>query len=573
MLKFKILFVAVLIISCSILAQNLWTNEISLNFTVQSNTKVASFADANGIHIVYSRNGGIRYALVNSQGGVIKYDKLIESEGSGTDFANVVAIGSNVYAIYHKNNNIRVARSTNLGDSWNTSFSSRPLTNTDCNKIVAYKNGDDIHITWSERRPNSNYNDAHYVKFTPLNLNWTDYRRVSETETYGGENPDLALSSGKVHVNYTISMYNHPKDRDRNSDGNWNTPESIPFYNYPLNTAITDLKPMVVGNQLNTFYKASWSSMNNYGVYLSHSYKSVSGTTWTQNASSLETDKTGGIPYPHVAVNTVDGKIHFIFWDKNQSKYSYRTLIGTTFSSHIAEITLTTQSNSLVGIGNDLYLLRISNPDVPAAIAFRHYDAAPLAPTNPQLSSNPGNGLVKFTWTKNNEPDISLYEIWRKVHETGDIWQSIGTTTNTYFVDPDYYYAPGSGDFGLTYRVRAKDVGNNYSSYSSEVSTRGEHMGKKSVAANSQLDFNLRPNYPNPFNPSTTISYSIKEDGLVTLKVYDMLGNEVAELLNEQKEAGYYKLEFDASNLPSGVYIYKLQSGKFTAVNKMILMR
>lgn len=193
MLNLKCLLVVLLIFSCTILAQNLWTNEIAINFTVQSNTKVSSFVDVNGIHMVYSRNGGIRYALANSQGGVIKYDKVIETEGSGTDFANVVAMGNSVYAIYHKNNDIKVARSTNLGDNWSTTFSYYDLINTYCNKIVAYKNDNDIHITWGERRPNSNDNDAHYVKFSPAGPLWSNYRRVSETETYGGDNPDLAL--------------------------------------------------------------------------------------------------------------------------------------------------------------------------------------------------------------------------------------------------------------------------------------------------------------------------------------------------------------------------------------------
>ena len=123
MKKLKLLTFILLFISTNLFAQNLWQPEVSLNFTVQSNTKVSSSVDENGIHIVYSRNGGIRYALVNSQGGVVKYDKIIEAEGSGTDFANVAAIGNYVYAIYYKNNDIKVARSTNLGDSWNTSFS------------------------------------------------------------------------------------------------------------------------------------------------------------------------------------------------------------------------------------------------------------------------------------------------------------------------------------------------------------------------------------------------------------------------------------------------------------------
>ena len=87
-------------------------------------------------------------------------------------------------------------------------------------------------------------------------------------------------------------------------------------------------------------------------------------------------------------------------------------------------------------------------------------------------------------------------------------------------------------------------------------------MGKKSVIANSQIDFRLEQNFPNPFNPTTKISYSIKEEGLVKLKVYDMLGKEVATLVNEKQPEGYYEVEFSANGgLPSGIYFYKMQAG------------
>ena len=85
--------------------------------------------------------------------------------------------------------------------------------------------------------------------------------------------------------------------------------------------------------------------------------------------------------------------------------------------------------------------------------------------------------------------------------------------------------------------------------------------------------YKLDQNYPNPFNPSTKISYSIKEEGLVTLKVYDILGKEISTLVNENKPKGIYEAEFNASQLPSGMYIYKIQAGNFTDVKKMLLTK
>jgi Secretion system C-terminal sorting domain len=85
--------------------------------------------------------------------------------------------------------------------------------------------------------------------------------------------------------------------------------------------------------------------------------------------------------------------------------------------------------------------------------------------------------------------------------------------------------------------------------------------------------FSLNQNYPNPFNPSTIISYQVASTSMVSLKVYDMLGREAATLVNGVKAAGNYTATFNAANLPSGVYFYKLQAGNYTAMKKAILLR
>jgi hypothetical protein len=83
----------------------------------------------------------------------------------------------------------------------------------------------------------------------------------------------------------------------------------------------------------------------------------------------------------------------------------------------------------------------------------------------------------------------------------------------------------------------------------------------------------LSQNYPNPFNPITTISFSIPSSGFTTLKVYDILDNEVATLVNEEKPAGNYKVSFDASSLSSGIYFYRLRADSFIETRKIILSK
>jgi hypothetical protein len=94
--------------------------------------------------------------------------------------------------------------------------------------------------------------------------------------------------------------------------------------------------------------------------------------------------------------------------------------------------------------------------------------------------------------------------------------------------------------------------------------------GKNNVGEHS---FYLNQNYPNPFNPHTKIKYSVPQTSKVQIKVFDVLGKELETLVNEEKPAGSYEIDFNASELPSGVYFYQLKAGKFIQTKKMILLR
>jgi plastocyanin len=85
--------------------------------------------------------------------------------------------------------------------------------------------------------------------------------------------------------------------------------------------------------------------------------------------------------------------------------------------------------------------------------------------------------------------------------------------------------------------------------------------------------FELKQNYPNPFNPSTNIEFQISDRSFVSLKVFNILGDEVVTLVNEEKQAGVYNVKFNAAGLSSGMYLYRLQTGSFVETKKMILMK
>jgi PKD repeat protein len=114
----------------------------------------------------------------------------------------------------------------------------------------------------------------------------------------------------------------------------------------------------------------------------------------------------------------------------------------------------------------------------------------------------------------------------------------------------------------LTYRLKQIDYDGSYE-YSQEVF----------VDNPTPMEFALRQNYPNPYNPVTTITYSLPIKAKVELIIYNALGESIKQLVNEEKEAGKYSVKFDATNLPSGIYFYKLQAGSFVETKKMVLMK
>jgi hypothetical protein len=86
-------------------------------------------------------------------------------------------------------------------------------------------------------------------------------------------------------------------------------------------------------------------------------------------------------------------------------------------------------------------------------------------------------------------------------------------------------------------------------------------------------NYNLQQNFPNPFNPSTKILYSVPQSSTVQIKVFDVIGNEIETLVNEEKPVGTYELTWYAEGLPSGIYFYQLRAGNFVETKKMVLMK
>lgn len=183
------------------------------------------------------------------------------------------------------------------------------------------------------------------------------------------------------------------------------------------------------------------------------------------------------------------------------------------------------------------------------------------------------------------EGQIDEVRIWNRIRSVQQLQSTMNDT-----LGPEYYSSADSGIVGYWRFDELEDLGVNgdggddvrdFSVYANHGDLAGDvflDVSGALVAIDTRTpaiadDFALYQNYPNPFNPTTKISYSIPSRNLVRLVVYDILGREVNTLVNSIKSSGVYEIDFDAGELSSGIYVYRLQAGGFNRVKKMLLIR
>ncbi len=173
------------------------------------------------------------------------------------------------------------------------------------------------------------------------------------------------------------------------------------------------------------------------------------------------------------------------------------------------------------------------------------------------------NGEVQLTWSTATETNNKGFLVERRDNFSGK-WNRLGFVNGrgTSTEKSDYAFDDENPAGGTNYyRLKQTDLNGSFS-YSIVI-----EVGVTPV------NFTLKQNYPNPFNPVTTIDYYIPVQGNVSLKVYDITGKEAAGLVSENQKAGQHSVQFNAAGLASGVYIYSLKTGNFTASKKLMLIK
>lgn len=209
--------------------------------------------------------------------------------------------------------------------------------------------------------------------------------------------------------------------------------------------------------------------------------------------------------------------------------------------------------------------------------------SAPVSPPINVTKTNLGGGQIKITWNLNQEGDVVGYHIYYGGFNGYSFTHVIDAGNNSSYTLTGLSL---SDTIGVTAYDKSFSVANeNNSTIVNDNMTNGNeswYAYAVDTAATTGVSvhdneipniYTLQQNYPNPFNPSTNISFTLPYQSHVSLKVYDILGKEVATLVNEVKAAGSYTKQWNASQFASGVYFYRLTAGSFYETKKLLLLK
>lgn len=581
------LIIIFLVMTASLFSQS-WNDVVQTTIPFDNLVGLDLATNKDGIHILVNNHhasGGfpvihtytLKYYLLNSSGTVIRSYTLENFQGNngGIQFASIDGANDRIYVVYKlwSGNQILTRKTTNAGQNW-SNIANIDIGNNTCNHIdITFGNDDNaLHVVWATQDAGSDYKT--YYSRLDINNNWSATEDVTDGSNIGGF-PTISKSQNRVHVSYNTGQSADPstntgeaKSRDKLTN-TWQTPQLVytpQSFRERIHAGSSKL--------FDFYYKLEIP----YHANLYVKERSFGSTFWSSPFLLM----TYANVYEIVSVtNTQDGKTHIVY--EIFSGVGYRNYGSSSWTSE-ETIGSGYLSPRIYSVSNDLFVAW--GRDWPNKyVQYRQFDAAPLAPENYALSvhQSGSNKYPKLTWSLNNEPDVrgnsqNAYKIERRTRDSGigawSAWSNIANLGGTVSSYIDFTInTAGGGDKEAEYRLTAIDLGSNASPSQSIVIAFGMGWADKISVPFTVNEYSLAQNYPNPFNPSTKISYSIKEDGFVTLKVYDILGVEIASLVNEPKTAGSYEAEFNAAQLPSGMYIYKLQSGSFTDVKKMLLTK
>ena len=428
---------------------------------------------------------------------------------------------------------------------------------------------------------------------------WRGFDFVLGSEELNPDQPDFAYGFYKLsafeldddsHVNLLASVYLDYRD------GNYPSASSPSIVDIFMKYNVIQNSFKIALNEYDAKKNINWINLENQSVCFIKNIAKLSDIQNTEGFPDFWQNCLAVIPEEESDAN-IYYTAHLIWGPKpnfNAAGYKvYRSinnsnnfeLIHTISSSNLFEYIDDSSIHNSTDTSKYFYKVTAFNnteeTEATNIVAVQY-----LAPP-PNITLTWENNYLKISWDRIDLGNIESYYIYKKVEGCEEVLartepQASGGDRQTW---TDYSVTkPKRTDpmFKIDYRIRTKTTDGIFSNYSPKKGIYGNTgIWKKNIVEEEENDnYKLYQNTPNPFNPSTTISFTIPSSTEyysvlqnVTLKVYDILGNEVATLVDENKPAGNYEVKFDGSNLAGGIYFYKLQSGSFAQTKKLLLLK
>ena len=467
-----------------------------------------------------------------------------------------------------------ILNSTNLFPQWQPDVR---LTNDPAFSLASLNNawgvatsGNVVHVVWRDHRDGND--EIYFKRSTDGGINWgTDTRLTSDP--YTSRQPSIAVSGSVVHVVW-------PDDRDseihykRSTDEGVSWGEDTPLTNTAGGSGSSSVS--VSGSIVHVV----WNDNQDLNNEIYYKRSTDGGVNWSSDTRLTNDPATSWEP----SITVSGSVVHIVWWENregnNEIYYKRSTdggvswgadtrLTNNSASSYTPSVSV---SDSAVHVvwnddrdGNgEIYYKRSTDAGVSWGVDTR-------LTNNSADSRNPSVAIssttVHIVWPDQRDGNDEIY--YKHSTDGGIAWGSDIRLTNS-VGESSWPSVTVSGS--VVHVVWNDKRDGNYEIYYKR-NPDDNVTGIEAFKSDLPEEFFLEQNYPNPFNPSTTISFSIPNEELVSLKVFNSLGEQVAELINETKPAGNYSVSFDASKLTSGVYYYKISAGNFFQTRKMILVK
>lgn len=548
----------IVLISGLVFAQS-WQSQVSL-YNVGSSDKISSVTNSSGIHILRHTSSGLTYSKVEPDGTTLIAQNLILSN-SGIKTAKILEDDNLLCVVYRDNTSIKVMNSTNNGSSWNTLQSSRSVSNGDYMDVVM--NGGIIKIVFDDTNPYSIY----CYPQTDFMANFSQIGTATGTITA----VSISEENGNLFTVYEeLGLYYSSKTVSASS---WNTPVSLSIHASKYNPNFIDFDMSQIktdANGVHVFLRYADTGLNESKI--KHMYKSNSSSSFNSPTSHELYD----IYEKYYLVKQADDVIN-VFYRDASGTYKQYSVAGTNWSN---ESSYFPASDFIYESGSDIIAFKKTT-----SLTYRILDYSPATPENLSYTASASYHPI-ITWDKVKDADVKFggtYKIYHKATISGSysLRATIGGALNSFEDLNVNLPQPGgeAGNWDQYYQIKAVDANDNLSGSSETLTITAVGNPIEKSAEVVIANFELSANYPNPFNPTTTIQFSIPEESRVSLTIFNSLGEKIAELIKgEVIGSGIHSVKFNASELTSGLYLYKIEAqgsngGSFSSTKKMLLIK